>query len=89
MDEISNIKFSIVQGTISNGQLEHLEMAYDEHSSSAMNWLISALRLMKERLRSNASITILSDDKPIVMKTPEQLVQWVIERFPEALRDLQ
>ncbi|WP_332744633.1 hypothetical protein [Hydrogenophaga sp.] len=89
MNEIANIKFLIVEGTLNGNQLRHLEMAYDEHSSSAMNWLTSALRLMKERLRSNASITISSDDKTIVMKTPEQLVQWIIERFPEARRDLQ
>jgi hypothetical protein len=53
-----------------------------------MNWLIWVLKLMDERLKTNAPITISTEEKTIIMKTPEQLAQWIDERFPEAARDL-
>ncbi len=88
MNQIGNVKCSIAEGILSNEQLKQLDMAYAEDSSSAMNWLTSVLRLMKERLSANFPITISAEEKIVIMKTPEQLAQWIVERFPEALRDL-
>lgn len=88
MNQVSTIKCSIAEGILSNEQLKELDMVYDEDSSSAMNWLISVLKLMDERLKTNAPITISTEERTIIMKTPEQLAQWIDERFPEAARDL-
>ena len=62
MNRISNVKCSIAEGILSNEQLKQLDMVYSEDSRSAMNWLISMLRLMEERLRTNAPITISAEE---------------------------
>lgn len=89
MNELETIKPSIVEGTLSNDQIGHMEMVYDENSKSAMNWLISALKLMRTTLENTSAITISSSNDAIIIKTPQQLTQWVKERFPEVVRDLQ
>lgn len=83
MSALENIKTSINEGRLTEDHVMHLLTAYNEDSASATNWLISVLKLIRNRLENRLSITVSHNSKILILETPQHLVDWVGEFFPE------
>ena len=87
MSALENIKKSINEGHLTEDQVMHLLEAYNEDSASATNWLISVLKLVRGGLENRLPITVLRNSNFLILETPEDLVNWIEELFPEIARD--
>ena len=87
MSTLENIKSSIHEGRLTEIHVAHLLTAYNEDSASAINWLISILKLIKSRLENNLSITISQNSNVLILETTQQLADWIVDLFPEIARD--
>lgn len=87
MSALESIKTSINEGHLTEAHVVHLLTAYNEDSASATNWLISVLKLVKNRLENNLSITVSHNSNMLILETPQHLTDWIREFFPEVARD--
>lgn len=87
MSALESIKTSINEGQLTEDQVMHLLEAYNEDSASATNWLISVLKPVRGRLENRLPIKVLHNSNFLILETPQDLVNWIDELFPEIARD--